>query len=101
MINLLRVSLGGTFLILLLGIVRHFKFFSRKQVAFLWTLVMIRLLIVFSIPSVLWISIAPTSPLNSLGIVEENKIPVKFIGVGEQMEDMEIFNSEEFVKAII
>ena len=36
-----------------------------------------------------------------LGIVEENKIPVKFIDVGEQMEDMEIFNSEEFVKAII
>ena len=36
-----------------------------------------------------------------LGIVEENKIPVKFIGVGEQMEDMEIFNSEDFVKAII
>ena len=36
-----------------------------------------------------------------LGIVEENKIPVKSIGVGEQMEDMEIFNSEEFVKAII
>ena len=36
-----------------------------------------------------------------LGIVEENKIPVKFIGIGEQMEDMEIFNSEDFVKAII
>ena len=36
-----------------------------------------------------------------LGIVEENKIPVKFIGIGEQMDDMEIFNSEEFVKAII
>ena len=36
-----------------------------------------------------------------LGIVEENKIPVKFIGVGEQMDDMEIFNSEDFVKAII
>ena len=36
-----------------------------------------------------------------LGIVEENKIPVKFIGVGEQMEDMEIFNSDEFVRAII
>ena len=36
-----------------------------------------------------------------LGIVKENKIPVKFIGVGEQMEDMEIFNSEEFVRAII
>ena len=36
-----------------------------------------------------------------LGIVEENKIPVKFIGIGEQMDDMEIFNSEDFVKAII
>ena len=36
-----------------------------------------------------------------LGIVEENKIPVKFIGVGEQIDDMEIFNSEDFVKAIV
>ncbi len=36
-----------------------------------------------------------------IGIVEENKIPVKFIGVGEQIDDMEIFNSEYFVKAII
>ncbi len=36
-----------------------------------------------------------------IGIVEENKIPVKFIGVGEQIDDMEIFNSKDFVKAII
>ena len=36
-----------------------------------------------------------------LGIVQENKIPVKFIGIGEQIDDMEIFNSEDFVKAII
>ena len=36
-----------------------------------------------------------------VGIVEENKIPVKFIGVGENIDDMEIFNSEEFAKAII
>ena len=36
-----------------------------------------------------------------LGIVEENHIPIKFIGVGEQIEDMEIFNSKDFVKAII
>lgn len=35
-----------------------------------------------------------------VGIVEENKIPVKFIGVGEQIDDMEIFNSEDFAKAI-
>lgn len=36
-----------------------------------------------------------------IGIVEENKIPVKFIGIGEQIDDMEIFNSNDFVKAII
>lgn len=37
----------------------------------------------------------------AIGIVEENQIPIKFIGVGEQIDDMEIFNSEDFVKAII
>ena len=36
-----------------------------------------------------------------IGIVAENKIPVKFIGVGEQMDDMEVFCAEDFVKAII
>ena len=36
-----------------------------------------------------------------VGIVNENKIPVKFIGVGEQIEDMEIFNSDDFINAII
>ena len=36
-----------------------------------------------------------------LGIVNENKIPVKFIGIGEQIDDMERFCAEDFVKAII
>ena len=36
-----------------------------------------------------------------IGIVNENKMPVKFIGVGEQIDDMEIFNSKDFVDAII
>ena len=36
-----------------------------------------------------------------IGIVAENKMPVKFIGVGEQIDDMEIFNSSDFVKALI
>ncbi|MCX4303108.1 MAG: signal recognition particle-docking protein FtsY [Clostridia bacterium] len=36
-----------------------------------------------------------------LGIVSENQIPVKFIGVGEQIDDMEVFNSDEFLDAII
>ena len=36
-----------------------------------------------------------------IGIANENKMPVKFIGIGEQIDDMEIFNSEDFVKALI
>ena len=36
-----------------------------------------------------------------IGIVDENKIPVKYIGVGEQSDDMEVFNSEHFLEAII
>ena len=36
-----------------------------------------------------------------IGIVNEIKVPVKFIGVGEKIDDMEIFNSEDFVKALI
>ncbi len=36
-----------------------------------------------------------------IGIVNENSIPVKFVGVGEKIDDMEVFNSEEFVNAII
>ncbi len=36
-----------------------------------------------------------------IGIVSENQIPVKFIGVGEQIDDMQIFNAEEFLNAII
>ncbi len=34
-----------------------------------------------------------------IGIVEENKIPIKFIGVGEQIDDMELFDSKDFVNA--
>ena len=36
-----------------------------------------------------------------IGIVEENKIPVKFIGIGEQIDDMEVFQASDFVKAIL
>lgn len=36
-----------------------------------------------------------------VGIVCENQMPVKFVGVGEQIDDMEIFNSSDFVKALI
>ena len=35
-----------------------------------------------------------------VGIVNENKIPVKFIGVGEQIDDMEIFNAHDFIDAL-
>ena len=36
-----------------------------------------------------------------IGIVDENKIPVKYIGVGEQIDDMQVFNSKEFIEAIL
>ena len=35
-----------------------------------------------------------------LGIVSENQIPIKFIGLGEQIDDMQVFNAEEFLNAI-
>ena len=34
-----------------------------------------------------------------IGIVEENNLPIKFIGIGEQIDDMEIFNAKEFTSA--
>ncbi len=34
-------------------------------------------------------------------LVKENNIPIKYIGIGEKIEDMEKFNSKEFVDAII
>ena len=36
-----------------------------------------------------------------IGIVNDNSIPVKFVGVGEKIDDMEVFNSKDFVDAII
>ena len=36
-----------------------------------------------------------------IGIVSENQMPIKFIGVGEQIDDMEKFNSSDFVEALI
>ena len=36
-----------------------------------------------------------------LGIVDENKLPIKFIGVGEQIDDMELFDANDFVKAFL
>lgn len=36
-----------------------------------------------------------------IGIINENQIPVKFIGVGETINDMETFNSRDFVNSII
>lgn len=36
-----------------------------------------------------------------IGIVSENNIPIKFIGVGEQLDDMQKFNSTDFVNSII
>lgn len=36
-----------------------------------------------------------------IGIVSENNLPIKFIGVGEQLDDMQKFNSADLVNSII
>jgi fused signal recognition particle receptor len=35
-----------------------------------------------------------------IGISDEFKIPVKYIGVGEKMTDLQVFNSVEFVDSL-
>ncbi|MDE7347973.1 MAG: signal recognition particle-docking protein FtsY, partial [Muribaculaceae bacterium] len=35
-----------------------------------------------------------------IGISDQFNVPVKYIGVGEQMDDLQIFDSEEFVKSL-
>jgi fused signal recognition particle receptor len=35
-----------------------------------------------------------------IGISDQFKIPVKYIGVGEKMEDLQVFNKEEFVDSL-
>ena len=36
----------------------------------------------------------------AVAIQSELNVPVKYIGVGEQMDDLQKFNSEEFVNAL-
>ena len=35
-----------------------------------------------------------------IGISDQFKIPVKYIGLGEQMEDLQVFNRYEFVDSL-
>ena len=36
----------------------------------------------------------------AIGISDQFRIPVKYIGIGEQMEDLQIFNRIEFVDSL-
>jgi fused signal recognition particle receptor len=36
-----------------------------------------------------------------IGISDQFKIPVRYIGLGEKMEDLQTFNRVEFVKSLI
>ena len=35
-----------------------------------------------------------------IGVSDQFQIPVKYIGLGEQMTDLQIFNKREFVKSL-
>lgn len=45
-------------------------------------------------------SIFSPTPIYFIGISDQMKIPVKYIGVGERMEDLQVFNKEEFVDSL-
>ena len=36
-----------------------------------------------------------------IAIASETKIPIHYIGVGEQIDDMDIFNAKEFTKGLL
>ena len=36
-----------------------------------------------------------------IGISDQFKIPVRYIGLGEQMQDLQVFNRDEFVKSLL
>ena len=36
-----------------------------------------------------------------IGISDQFKIPVRYIGLGEKMEDLQAFHKEEFVKSLL
>jgi fused signal recognition particle receptor len=35
-----------------------------------------------------------------LGIVDEHKIPVRYVGIGERVEDLRVFDASSFVDAL-
>ena len=35
-----------------------------------------------------------------LAIAKDMKLPVKLVGIGEKMEDLKLFNSQEFIDAL-
>lgn len=36
-----------------------------------------------------------------IAIKKETNLPIKYIGVGEQINDLEVFNPDDFINAII
>ena len=76
-----------------------------------WRVVMLRKLAVFIISAGLTMSplsvqalgfggIKLKSSLNEKLNAEELKIPIRYIGVGEKLEDLRVFNPKEYVNAL-
>ena len=36
----------------------------------------------------------------NLGIVDQFKVPIKFVGIGEGVDDLKVFNKREFVNSL-
>ena len=35
-----------------------------------------------------------------VGIVDQFRVPIKFVGIGEGIDDLKVFNKREFVKSL-
>lgn len=58
--------------------------------------ILIQMVIPFFVYARLW----HPAPKNLVGISEQFKIPVKYIGLGEGIEDMQVFRKKEFVDSL-
>ena len=57
-IGFLNVSIIGGILILLICILRKLSFISKRTIVRLWSIVIVRLLIIVAIPSLIWIPVS-------------------------------------------
>ena len=54
----------------------------------------------YGVLSIIIICLLIISGVNAQQITHQFKIPVKYIGIGEKIEDLQVFNRAEFVDSL-